>query len=193
MYLWSITCCVAIATVTAFAGTCRSSLSLGRGYNNNKYNSVDLLHCLCSTTGRSIGSDGTCLYAARDAGAGSGGDVHHQEKKKMDNNNNSNNRSKNDKRKRGITHSNNKFSGDMQQYRIINSEIIQSKSVGDILNVFVKHGGLREQCFNAVNYSTAVHRLAKLSSRNKQSRVKLAEDVRFGYLVSRLALYLIER
>ena len=87
----------------------------------------------------------------------------------------------------------NEGDGAMQQYRTINSEIIRSKSVDDILNVFVKHGGLRTQCFNAVNFSTAVHRLAKLSSRNKQSKIDLAEDVRFGYLVSRLALYLIER
>jgi hypothetical protein len=86
----------------------------------------------------------------------------------------------------------NEGDGAMQQYRTINSEIIRSKSVDDILNVFVKHGGLRTQCFNAVNFSTAVHRLAKLSSRNKQSKIDLAEDVRFGYLVSRLALYLIE-
>ena len=107
------------------------------------------------------------------------------------------NHNKSGNHRKNLSNRNNK--DNLQVYRTINGELIKAESVNGILDIFVRYGGLKEQsnvgrpCFNGVNYSTAIHRIAKFSGYDKQKKIALTEDVRFGYFYGQLALYLINR
>ena len=94
---------------------------------------------------------------------------------------------------------NNKYMYDkdqMDKYREINTNIVNSEHAIEILQIFVQEGGLRpgitHKAFSAVNYSTALNRIAKFctyfQSKNMKENKKsmIVKDVRFAMLLANL-------